>query len=333
MLILILLSKICMSVGECSERLNSYTGFYHYKTNITQSINICVNISIYGFYLIFNQIPDSAEIKEYKSYIGSSQLMYSKSYFPPNIPLYIEANIPFASYTISINCPGKLDFVYGSAPNICKTGLIITNMANNTMRFSDKSLTYFKLSPYEDKCVMFTTSAMIDLSINSNIDSVNNRILLYKDYENPLPALQPNLDITLDCTNRPLILRMLLKGEGTFINFDIKSDGINPRIARIEFKKPNEFVKTCDSESCSLWRFISPNVFILVIFSIILLILLIVLLIYVIVQCSCPQFFNYEKKPRVDPKKKKNSFMEKKTEPSGYYIFQDGSNTYGYTDT
>ncbi|EAY20561.1 hypothetical protein TVAG_239350 [Trichomonas vaginalis G3] len=308
-----------VGIGECADRVQGSTGMYFYSQTLGCSVNICVNISVYDFYLIINELPANSEVIEYRSYIGDKKLMYSKTYYPPNVPFYIQSSIPFASYTIRLGSEGYCEFMYGSLPNICKTGLILTSEVNKTIQLSSSASGYYKIRSYEDKCILFVLAKQINVSIKSNADNIDRRFLLYQNYDNPLPALQPNIDFSLDCVFRPFLLRFLSKGQNSFLSISIAADVALSNNLKTEYREPNNFTKLCDEKECTIWEFMSPNILTLSILFTVLFIFLASVFVYFMMICCCPKFMGDKKSTTGKPASKKSAILETRSEPEGYF--------------
>ena len=310
-------------VGECAIKLYGNPGFFQYHENFDSSRYICINITTFRFFLVWNNYPLDTEVIYYKSIPGDSTLIKANVSYAPNLPLFSEISNPFASVTIKIPSGGYVDFSYGSVPSMCKTGLVITNGLEYKNTFSyQKTDSISKLDYFEDKCILFSSRGSLNVSFRSNFDGVSQRILTYQNIISPQVIKDYSYSfINYDLLSQPLIIRILTQKKESELTVEMTSDGLHPTLVETGFFD-TEFVNNCPDEECNLWVFVQPDIFAVYLAFFIVLFIVILVTIYVLFLWKCPE--KVGSSPRVDgldstPFASTSALLEARTEPAGYF--------------
>ena len=311
------------SIGECSERLYGGPGFIQYHKNIEGNKNICINITSYRFFIVWANYPLDTEVTYYHSFPGDTTLIEENTSYAPDLPLYTEISTPFASITINLPHGGYIAFSYGSSPNMCKTGMMISNTLAYHGEFNDHTKGFEKIDYYEDKCLLFVSQSTVNVTFDSNFNGDSQRIVVYQDIADPKSIIDyKHTFAQLDTTKNPILIRIFTQHKNSVLSLDVSSGAIHPTKEETAIFTPPLSNACPKPVECNLWHFVSPDMlFVCVIFSIILL-LIIIAAIYVLLAWKCPKVVGIEENGQdVDstPFASTSALLEARTEPAGYF--------------
>jgi hypothetical protein len=316
-------NKNNITIGECSERLYGNSGFNQYHTNLEGNKNICINVSTFRFFIAWENYPLDTKVIFYHSFPGSTVLVESNTSLVSDLPFFTEISAPFASITINLPSGGYIAFAYGSSPNMCKTGIKITNSLEYDQVLNDHSSGFEKLDYYEDKCLLFISQGSVNLTLKSNFDGKAQRIIFYQDIMIPKSLLDYSYTFaTLDTKSHPLLVRILTQKRKSHISLTLTSNGTRPTKEDTGVFIPPSTNVCPEPVNCNLWYFVSPDMFfVCMIFSITLL-LIIVATVYVFLAWKYPQVVGIENKAQDhDPTQfaSTSALLEARSEPAGYF--------------
>lgn len=297
-----------------AENVSSGAGLHTYRKELPERTQICLNISVFGFFVVFNSCPDNMVIYEYRSYLRASELSLFDVYYGNQVGLFLYIRDPFASLTFFLPNGGIVDITYGSLPNMCRNGVIISNkMGLLTIGSSTSKL---QLLPSSDECVLISSSGLAQVSVDNSLKN-GDQVLAYSNSLRPqaIPSIIDNPFLIRFITNS-IIGSRSSKIDVSFPN--------NPQYPDEMFYEPYSKVNaSCDpTPECNIWIFISPAQLILYIVFFILALALIGGILYATVKKYCPKDVSKPENEKEHDSVKfasVNTLMEARTEPAGYY--------------
>ena len=214
--------------SECSYTIDSKYGLFNFRQQAKRGEEICVNISIFPFYFLLNEVPDDIIIYHYKSFITTSDLSLYGNYTGDNIPNYILIRNPFSSITIRFKKDGIISFSYGAFNGICKTSVYFSNKKNVSLDLSNTKNSDIKVTNInEDICIILTNQALQNVTVKKMSSGI---MFYYKsnnfnDY-NLFTDDKINFNLINNGNEIPLILRYLSpnKVKKEDINIIMKSE-------------------------------------------------------------------------------------------------------------
>lgn len=313
---------------KCKYNITSSYGMKQFSVELDSYDSICINISIFDYFIVFNHAPDDLRIYEYHSFLNGTDVSYYSDYFLDDISIYRHIKALFAFQMITSYKGGNVSFSYGSLPDICKTGIIFTNnhyLENIFLSGSQKPP--YKIGVNDDLCIVSTVQAYQSFLINMQTEVCCDKLFVYKSMI-PIDAFSGSVDgeLNINATDEPVILRFVSDDqaeESKYVKITMGSDGDFPSKAGIVFYDPREEMQpNCPKDKCTFYKYFHIKTLIIIIISIIGVIIVFSAVFYITARCCCPHFIMFSVPPPKDQKniwQENNRHVEDRAGPQGYF--------------
>lgn len=293
MILLFFLSSLCYSI--CTYNIHPNIGFSTFYHLIEVDEEICINITYFPFFIIFNKMPQNMKYLEYRSTKNTKDLTLFRSFDGEYLSYFFRIEYPFASITMFCPRGDFVSFSFGTFPGICKTGTHITNFRKYQFELSSKYQQKNSILPFDDKCVLFTSIGIQRIQID--YDLLGN-LLIYKNaFDFQLLDGKGWIDFSVNSTSMPTLLRILI-GNTTHsqrASFFIENDSPPPLNEFNVFYDPvNRTIPPCDNnESCDFVSKIDWELIGIILAFIIASLAVFSALFYVLSLLYCPNFIQH----------------------------------------
>lgn len=307
----------------CTYTIQSQIGLQRFDDILINGNEVCINISSFPFYLIFERMNCTTVISEYKSINHSMELSLYKETSAKDLQNnYLVIPDPFASVTFSIKSPGRLSFSYGSLPGMCSTGVFFATSSYAQLSLHYKSSKPYDISFMDDKCFIFTSFGSQKFSLILDTEFCCDKLFVYHNFTT-FTAFSgyKSVIISMNSTNNPILLRYISDDAtpSNLISITMQSEEHHPFKDSVDFYDSNNSQIECPTQP----SFHFPWVILLcVIASIIFLTILFGIGFYYCSLWKCPHFVKSQHSVSVDQfiLPSENVGNEKGAEPKGYYI-------------
>ncbi|OHS98956.1 hypothetical protein TRFO_34684 [Tritrichomonas foetus] len=286
------------SNNTCSHIIVSSYGMKQFSANLRPNELVCINITIFDYFIVLNQMPEDSIIYEYRSNPnGTERYLYSQTSLD-QLNIYMHIPSPFASQTIYSKKGGFVSFAYGSLPDLCSTGIIFTNSQHiDSIIFSGTEDRPYHIDINDDLCIVSTIPAIQSYSLSMQTEKCCDKLFFYKSMI-PQSVFGGSISETfdVDATEEPAIFRFVSDNktdEYKYIKVIMGSDGLFPFEAGIVFYDPLNNSNVCPDGKCNFSDYFDIRAIIYLILGIILIILSFSLIFYFSARCFCPHFVIY----------------------------------------
>lgn len=317
-------------LSECNVLLQSSIGLQNYDEVVTPDTSICINISVFDFFVVLNNYPPDLTVTAYSSNkINEKSTVYSAE----NIPLFIHLSGPFGSCTLTTKKGGVFSISYGSLPNICRNGIIFSSKNSINLDFNQTAKWPFKIGNNDDICVVLTSKGehnyFLDMKTEQCCDKLINYNGLVPNYA--FSGNINNIQFKIDANKIPSVFRFISddKIDSQSLSMAMLTTTQNAGITKTDFYKPtNEGER---KQKCSFFDMVEVKVFAIAFGCIICFELVMGLGFY----CLTKFKYNYLIFPSSSNKNKNNITRNPNDimEPPGYYALDSIMNTYEYYTT
>jgi len=290
MLILFEAFSMMIFIALCSSvELRSDFGLKNYQREFIASDVINISVESFGYYLIINEIPEDAVIKEYTS-INGIQYSLNSEVNVPNLQLFRYIAKPYAYQVINLPTGGRISFAFGCLQDICQTGAIISNSPQDIFVLSNSNKDFYHIGADEDKCLILTSPSTQRISLY--LDGIIGKVYLY---ENNLPLRAytgtTTLSLKVDAISSPSVFRFVSNNNILSDTFSISMGSIAPEPYKTLtlFHHPYNSSANCPTKECSFLDAIHFNVIEKYTVLLIVLSVIITVLYYVFSQVFCPK--------------------------------------------
>ena len=163
----------------CTYNITVPQNFQTYIQNLEKDQEICIFSTISPYFIAFNQIPQDAIISYYTLTNENMQELYYQT-LASNIGFALRSLTMNSSFSIRANTPGT--FIICAIGSIeCSDGILLSASSNSSFLFdSNKNFVtdFFSLSPSSSKCILLSSTSLID--VNVDISIVSNQDFVYK---------------------------------------------------------------------------------------------------------------------------------------------------------
>ena len=313
--------------SNCTFHIAPQLGFRIFHEILNDNDEICINISHFPFFIIFGEMPHNMQYIEYRSTNYTKNLTYYRSGIGERLPYYYSIQIPFASITILCPKRGTVSFAFGTFPGICKTGTFFINFRNFQIELTSKLQQEKSLSPFDDKCALFTSRG--NQSFKIDYDLLGN-LLIYKNaFDYDLLYGKNSILFSANSTFVPTLIRIMI-GNTIYpqkVSFSINNASPPPLNEFSIFYDPvNHTISPCpEDEPCSFISKIDWELFGIIFVFIIASLAVFAALIYVISLLCCPNFIQStplmtnELRTESSLNLSPESIITNKPEPKGYF--------------
>ena len=293
--------------------------------------SICINISVFDYFIVFNQIPSDTIVYDYRCELNSNELKLQSITIYNDIHIFLNISGPFASQTISTKKGGLVSFSYGSLPNICKTGILFTNnqYIDSIYLSNAQTMEGYHIDTDDDLCIVSTIKANQSYSLSMQTEKCCDKLFVYRSMS-PVIAYSGPVDETfiLDSDDEPVVFRFVSDNtteESKYVKIVMGSEGGDfPYEAGIRFYSPPNNSKVCP-DYCPLSKYI-----ILIEVSIVLGIIIGTILIFLAIYCISSRCRRRRSSSDLSDKDRPNSnsnsillskysSVENRNEPNGYF--------------
>lgn len=285
-----------LSVAVCNVTINSEIGLRQFRKEFHSGAEICINISVFNYFIIYGEMNDDVKVLTYRSVLHTSELSLYSYESASTLGTFSHIPVPFASQTIILPSGGNISFSYGSLAGLCKTGIFLTNVQNGAVLFQKDLNPPNDLSINDDKCVIFTSNGIQKFIVDMIIDQNHNKLLIYYNYFN-FTAISGNLKqiMTLNSTVYPTIFRYMSDDtiSSDYFSIEIHSQGFSPYRDSQEFYDPKTGFKCPSPPHISIKDWIDWPSFFMYGGITIVIVLFSTAIFYFISMCMCPSFVIY----------------------------------------
>ena len=326
-----ILLLLCERVSaNCSHVITGGLGLRTFRAHLTDpNDEICINISIFPFFIVFGEMPGDMEYIEYRSFNDTSRLDFYKSGIGELLPSFQVINLPFASVTLRCPSCGVVSFSYGSVQSICKTGIFFTNFRNSMIDLSSSFQSEKSLAQNEDKCIVFTARNVQRFHM---FFALSGCLIVYNGTFDFIKLTgEDEFDFQFNMSNETPSIFRILTGESIMeerFSISIENESPKPFNEFTSFYDPiNRSEANCPpNKPCNVLDLIDLELIgIITAFSIASLIVFAALF-YVLSITFCPSLFRKNRTisslpSKDDPKSlsTENLVAEKTVEPKGYF--------------
>lgn len=313
----------------CKYSINSSYGLKQFLGELGPREKICINISIFDYFIVFNQAPDDLKIYEYHSLLNGTDLELYSTYYLQDISIYTHIKALFAYQIITSYKGGVVSFCYGSLPDICKTGIIFTNDDRiDSIFLSGSQNPPYNIGTNDDLCIVSTVQALQSFSVDMQTDVCCDKLFVYQSMEPIFAFSGPVSDgFIINATYEPVLLRFVSDAQAEdskYIKINMGSDAIYfPYESGIVFYDPQDQIQpSCSKDKCTFYKFYHIKIIIIIIISIIGIVVIFSILFYVTTKCCCPYYIMYSVPQSKDQKsiwQANDQHVEDRGELQGYF--------------
>ena len=232
--------------------LNITRGVHHITHSINRGDSLCINITQFPFYIIFDSFPSSLTYYEYASRSPQRYSTRDKVFNSSNYETYRAFEIPYASITFETTRTIDFSFTYALLPGYCQTGTYFSTDNIDSVSMTPKSSGFYKIGNYEDKCFIYPiyTSAL-HLSVKQMSYDSMDRIFLYHNYSDCTPYAG-NISLTYDGPSEEIVpfIRILTnRGKPpSNINIEMSASASKPDVPQVATHIPRGRDIDCEEE-------------------------------------------------------------------------------------
>lgn len=324
---------ILTKAQKCKYHFSSPYGMKQFAGRIEPGENICINITFFDYFIVFNQAPLDTTIYEYRSSLNGSDLSLFSVYGFEQIDIYAHISSEFASQTITSAKGGFYSFAFGSLPDICKTGIIFTNGKYiESMSFSNDQEIPYKIGINDDICIVSTIPGMQSFSIDMQTEKCCDKLFRYQFMKavDAFSGYDVDNQTEINATLEPVVFRFVsdsISDKSKSVKISMGTyDGEDPFEAGIVFYDPRKAEDDCQTEKCTFLRFFKVKIVLIVIASVIGIVVLFSAMFYFTSKCCCQYFIVYQgNNQSVENKDQRNIWpssnvtADNRNEPQGYF--------------
>lgn len=314
--------------STCKYYINSPYGLKQFFGEIGPRENICINISLSDYFIIFNRAPDDLKIYEYHSSLNGTNVTYYSEYYLRDISIYSHIKALFAFQIITSYKGGIVSFSYGTLPDICKTGIFFTNnLYIESIFLSGSQNPPYKIGVNDDLCVVSTVQTSQAFSVDMQTELCCDKLFVYQSMK-PVEAFSGSVSETfvINATNEPVLLRFVSDNkaeDSKYVKIGMGSTGDFPFESGIIFYNPQDQVQPdCPKSKCTFSQFFHIKIIIIVIIALIGTAIVFSIIFYITARCCCPYYVMFSVQPSKDHKniwQSNNQVVEDRGEPQGYF--------------
>ena len=269
-----MLLTILLYQYSCNYVKTNHLGAEMFNTQLNKGESLCINISYYPTFVIFENFAKDTKFDEIKHYPLPSSPETRKSTYIRYLNNYIPIIDSFVQIVFTAESSDILSFTVLSIPGMCDDGIYFTTKTKDEIILSNSGFGFNKISPFSDKCVFKSVPGETNVSISYETDSSWSQVFVYDSFDDFYSL--SNDDSHSFNTTSPLFYRIIV-GEHSYYNkvtvifeSDDELAGYMPRDDYFYFE---EIVDYCESEK----TWVTPEIAIIVL-TICIILLIIVLL-------------------------------------------------------
>lgn len=157
---------------NCAHKLFSSIGAQFYSITTNDDDLVCINITTYPFFIIFNEFNNDVIYQQYSSPSNDINLDKKSESLLRFLPVFKMFESPYAFIVLKTPIGGNISFTMASYPGMCQNGMYLSNRMEDNIAFpqSDSlpgAQKFFTLNEYDDKCILYSTP-FSDFSSNSS---------------------------------------------------------------------------------------------------------------------------------------------------------------------
>lgn len=178
MLFLPLIFRFVMSI--CNINVSDEHGVHHHRYEVTETEEVCINITNYPFFIIFpSNLGESVIYHEYYSRNNSNFYSNYTKIVGTNLPFYRSIEVPYCSMTFSSTDTDKIYFTTVILPGNCDLSLYFSSKTRDSVMLSEDFEDFYEIKSYDDKCLIYVTPGLKTFKVKQSSVSEANRVLFY----------------------------------------------------------------------------------------------------------------------------------------------------------
>lgn len=236
----------------CDFSITSGLGAHHYRFDMEENQQVCVNITTYSFYIMFNDHNPDALYYHYISYSSYGTLFEDFHTQMRFLPIYQQVRVPYGSVTIKTPSSGHLSFTILSYPGMCGNGIFFSNYVSESLNFRQNKTDFYGLQVYDDKCFIFSAQGIQNISLSMESSTADNQLYVYRGYDD-YTVFNGNVSEIIsneDNPDIPILIRIAADDQYPPVDFVISmiSDSDEPKLLRSEYYVPPMPMEPCNED-------------------------------------------------------------------------------------
>ena len=234
---------------SCNYVKTNHLGAEMFTTELEKGETLCMNISYYPTFVIFENFAKDTKFDVIKHYPVTESPELRKSTYIRYLNNYISILEPFAQIIFTAESSDLLSFTVLSIPGMCDDGIFFTTKTKNQIILSTEGTGFNKIAPFSDKCVFKSVPGETNVSISYETDSNWSQVFIYDAFDDFYSL--SNDDSHSFNTASPLFYRVLVGEHSNYnkvtVSFD-SDDELAGYMPREDYFYFEEIVDYCESE-------------------------------------------------------------------------------------
>jgi len=193
-----------------SMNINVELGSRTYFIASNESKTIYISTELFPTYFVFNSYHPNTVFHYFRKEICNTAEIEEINTMIRFLPLWFAIKEPFSRIMIDIPDNSNLSFSTMAFPGMCSNGVFFSSKKQQRLLFSKDGFGFFKLSPYDDKCIFFSYQNESNFSLSIKSSDQEDQLFYYSGFKN-YSSISGNYtdSITNYNSSNPILLRII----------------------------------------------------------------------------------------------------------------------------